>query len=127
MAPHAGADLVTEVIVHAEPGPITAPGAEALIGGLPMGQIMWHQAPGTAGAQHRLDTIDHLTQRVFAGSAPRFFWRQHGFQDLPFLVGQVTGVGQALGGHGRFSLIAGVDHVSKPLNAPYTPSYIASS
>ena len=97
MTPHADAHGVAELIMHADPRAILAPGAPGLIGGLPMGQIMRHQAPGTASAQHILDTIDDFTYRVLAGSPPNLFRRQQGGKDLPLLVGQVTGVGQALG------------------------------
>jgi hypothetical protein len=34
-----------------------------------MRHILGHHAPGTASAQHMLNAIDHLTHRVFAGSA----------------------------------------------------------
>jgi len=44
-----------------------------------MRQIMRHQAPGTAGVQHILETLDHLTHRVLAGLAPDLCWRQQAF------------------------------------------------
>ncbi len=60
MAPHARPDLVAELIVNLEPGAILAPGAKGLISGLPIGQVVWHQAPGTTATQDVLDAIDHL-------------------------------------------------------------------
>jgi hypothetical protein len=86
VTPHTGAHAVTELIMNTQPGAILAPGAPGLVGRLPMGQIVWHQAPGTAGAQHVLDAIEHLTQGVFTRSPPSFFRRQEGFQDVLLLV-----------------------------------------
>jgi hypothetical protein len=97
VASHTGADLGAELIVDAEPRAILAPGAKGLIGRLPMRQIMRHQAPRTAGAQHILDAIEHLTHGVFARSTTRFFRWQEGLQNLPLLVGKVCGVGQVPG------------------------------
>jgi hypothetical protein len=69
----------------------------ALLGRLPMQRIVRHQTLDTAAAQHILDAIAHLTHRVFAGSTSRFFCGPHGFQDLPLLIGQVTGVSKVPG------------------------------
>ena len=76
MTAHAHADLLTEVVMNAEPGAILAPGAQGLVGGLPMRQIMGHQALGAAAAQHILEAIDHLPHRVFAGSSSWLFRRE---------------------------------------------------
>jgi hypothetical protein len=97
MTPHAGADLVAELLVDPQPGTILAPGAKRLIDRLPMRQIMRHQAPGTAGAQPRLEAIEHLPHRVLVGSTASLFRWQEGCQDLPRLISQVRGVGQAPG------------------------------
>jgi hypothetical protein len=78
MTPHAGPDLVAELIVNPEPGAILASGAEGLIRRLPMRQIVRHEAPGTAATQDVLDAIDHLAYRVFAGSTARLFGWQEG-------------------------------------------------
>ena len=94
MAAHARAHGVAELIVNPEPGAILPPGAPGLIGRLPLGQIVRHQPPGTAATQHRLDTIEHLPHRVFAGATAGLFWRQQGRQDLPLLIGQVCRVGR---------------------------------
>jgi hypothetical protein len=105
VTPHAGTALAAELIVEPPPGPIVAPGATGLIGGLPMRQIVRHHAPRAAAAQHILAAIEHLPQGVCAGTPPGLGRRQEGLQDLPLLIGQVSRVGQTLGGHGRFSLL----------------------
>ena len=120
MAAHGGADLVAELIVNPEPGAILAPGAKRLIGRLPMRQIVRHQAPGTAAAQHILDAIEHLPHRVLAGSTPRLFWRQQGRQNLPLLISQVSRIGQALADMGVAPSQAGGscdEAVQRPLYA----------
>jgi hypothetical protein len=104
VAPHASADCVAELIVDALPGAILAPGAKGLIGRLSMGQIMRHQAPSTTGAQPILDTIEHLSHGAFSESTTSLCRRQEGRQDVLLLLGQICGIGQAPGGHGRFSL-----------------------
>jgi hypothetical protein len=96
MAAHLGAHVVAQLIMEAPPRPVLAPGAEGLIGGLPLRQIMRHQPPGTAAAQHILDAIDDFPQRVLAGSTAGLLWRQQGLQDLPLRTGHVCRVGQAL-------------------------------
>ena len=76
MTPHAGSEPLAEVIVEAPPRAVPAPGTKALIGRLPRRQIMRHQAPGTATAQHILEAIDDFTHRVLAGSPAGLFWWQ---------------------------------------------------
>jgi hypothetical protein len=61
-----------------------------------MGQVVRHQPPSTAGAQHILHTSEHLPQRVLAGATARLLGRQQGLQELPRLVGQAGRVRQAL-------------------------------
>jgi hypothetical protein len=101
VASHTGADLGAALVVDAEPRAILAPG---LVGGLPGRQIVGQQAPGTAGAQHILEALEPLAQGVVAGATPGVFRWQEGLQALPLLGGSIRGRGQALGGHGRFSL-----------------------
>jgi len=60
MAPQARADLVTELIVHAAPGAILAPGAAGLRGRLPMRPIVRHAPPGAAATQDVLAAMEHL-------------------------------------------------------------------
>jgi hypothetical protein len=95
MTPHARTQVVAELIVNPEPGAILAPGAPGLLGRLPLGQIMRHQAPGTAGAEHILNAIEHLPQGVLAGATASVFRRQERLQDVPLLVRQIRCVGQA--------------------------------
>jgi hypothetical protein len=64
---------MAKLVVDPEPAAILTPAAKALIGRLPMRQIMRHQTPGTAAPQHILDAIEHLTQRIFTWSASGFF------------------------------------------------------
>jgi hypothetical protein len=97
VAPHGSADCVAELIVDPPPGAILAPGAKGLIGRLPMGQIMRHQAPDTTVAQPILDTIEHLSQGVLTGSTTSLCRRQEGRQDGLLLLGQICGVGEAPG------------------------------
>lgn len=97
MASHPGADRVTALIVEAAPGASLAPAAKPLVGGLPMGQIMWPQAPGTASAPHIRDAIADLSHRLCAGSAPGRFAGQQGLQDLPLLVTAIGRLGGARG------------------------------
>lgn len=107
MAPHAGPDLVAELIVKPEPGTILPPSAKRLIDRLPMRQIVRHQAPRAAGAQHILDAVEHLSQGVFPGSTASLCrWQQRG-KNLSLLISQVSGVGQPSSGHGRVSCARG--------------------
>ena len=93
MAAHLGAHTGAQLIMDAHPGPIPAPGAPGLVGGLPMGQIVRHQAPGTTATQDVLNAIEHFAYRVFAGATAGLLWRQQGLQDLPLLIGQVCRIG----------------------------------
>jgi hypothetical protein len=95
VAAHVGAHAVAELIMNAPPRAILPPGRTGLIGGLPMWQIMGHQAPGTAGAPPRLDAMPHLAHGVCAPSTTCFFQWQEGLQALPLLGAEVCGVGQA--------------------------------
>jgi hypothetical protein len=104
MTSHAGADLVAELSMHLEPGAIVAPGAKGLIGRLPMRHIVGHQTPGTASAQHLLETIEDLPHQILAGGTASRFWWQQGSQDRPLLVAEIRGVAQAPGRHRRFSV-----------------------
>ena len=117
MAPHAPAEPITELIMNVHPGAIVTPG-EGLIGRLPMRPVMRQQALGTAGAQDILEAIHHLAQGVCAGSITSFFRRQKRLQDVPLLVGEIRGVGQAPGGSPSWRRI---DHVPKQLNAHDPP------
>lgn len=103
LAPHGRATLGAQWLVEAEPGAVRLPGADALIGGLPVRQIVGHQAPGAAAPPHLVKAMHDLSQGVLAGATPSLFGRQEGGQHLPLLVGAIRGVSQASGGHGRVS------------------------
>jgi hypothetical protein len=68
--------------MNMDPDAILALGAKGLISHLPMRQIVRHQAPGTASAQHILDAIEHLAHGVFPRSTASLFRRQEGCQNL---------------------------------------------
>ena len=121
MAAHLGAPVLAQLSLDAQPRPVLAPGAEGLIGRLPMRQIMRHQPPGTAAAPHILDASEDFPDRVLAGSAPRRLRGQQGSQDVPLLIGQVSSVGQSPGGHGRLASHRYREHALKRLNVHYTP------
>ena len=55
-------------------------------------QVMGHQTPGYAAAQHVQDAVDHLTQVCGPGMASPGVGRQQGSQFLPLGVGEIAGI-----------------------------------
>jgi hypothetical protein len=119
MAAHLCGHTVAKLVVEAQPGPISARRERS---DKPSASGADHVASAARHSRHaaRIGAIGHLSYRVFARPASRFFYRQQRCQDLLLLVNEVTGIGQALGGHGRCSFMGRVDHLSKRLNAHYT-------
>ena len=78
--------------VYPFPGAIPRPTAEVFVQGLPRGQIVRHQAPGTAAPQHIQDALHHLPQVHGAGAAARFGRRQQGCPPCPLGIAEVAGV-----------------------------------
>ena len=74
------------------PGAIPRPTAEVFVQGLPRGQIVRHQAPGTAAPQHIQDALHHLPQVHGAGAAARFGRRPQGCPPCPLGIAEVAGV-----------------------------------
>ena len=56
-------------------------------------QVVGQHTPGGAGAEDVADGVDDFPAVVFDGSSAGFGRRQQGFQELPFGVVEVAGVG----------------------------------
>ena len=75
------------------PGAITTPGTEVVEHDAPRRQVVGQHPPGAPSAQHVADGVDDLPTRVGDGSAARFGRWQQWFQQLPFSVAEVAGIG----------------------------------
>ena len=75
------------------PGAITTPGPEVVEDNAPRWQVVGQHPPGAPSAQHVADGVDDLPTRVGDRSAARFGRWQQWFQQLPFSVAEVAGIG----------------------------------
>src|SRR5215210_7362327 len=82
------------------PGAVHAPSPEVVVGGLPrQGEVVREQAPSTSASEHVEDGVQYLARLVSSGTSARFGSGNEGFEDLPFVIAEVSSVG-ASGGHG---------------------------
>ena len=75
------------------PSPVQAPSAVVVVDAVMVREVFGQVSPLTAGPNHVENGIEHLAHVQFYGAASPFsFWNKQRSDDLPLLIGQVTGI-----------------------------------
>jgi hypothetical protein len=89
VAPDGDAELLAQDRVHVFPGAIETPQTEIVIRTLPGWELVREQPPGAATPNNVEDGVQDLTDRMQAGAADSFGWRQKRVQTSKLGVSQV--------------------------------------
>ena len=93
MAPLTLPGLPAQGIVDLPPDAVPLPGAVVVEHDAAGRQVVRQHPPGGAGAEDVEDGVGDFPAVVLDGASAGFGWRQQGFQELPFGVVEVGGVG----------------------------------
>src|SRR4029453_8675048 len=86
------AQVATQAVVNALPGPVQAPSPEVAIDGLPRRILARQGRPGTSRARQVEDGVERQAHVSLPVPAAGFGRRDKGFDILPLSVGKVAGV-----------------------------------
>src|SRR5215207_7620432 len=105
-----------------------APSSEVVVvGGLPrQEEVVRKQPPGAPSPEHIEDGVQELARLMSSGASARLGFGHEMFEDTPFVIGEVCGVGST-GRHGTAAPSRFGSRILRALTPSQTPSYISES
>src|SRR3954454_22514231 len=104
------------------PGAVDAPRPEVVVGGLPrQEEVVRKQPPGAPSPKHIEDGVQQLAGLVSSRASAGLGSGDERFEDTPFVVGEVCGVGST-GGHGTAAPSRFGSRILRTLTPSQTPS-----